>query len=510
MASLPLLLVLAYHAEILTIGSESLAYRFFFSYRILNGESRNIWFLQGYLLSAAQNSLLVLSGADKVDGSGLRWALNFFSLGSLALNTAVLAAAAAVVSFTRGITWTDRVMFAIIGLGPMYATSGQGFQHSLWPDYYHLNVAISALGLALFQVAWRRPELGRHAIWVFAAGLFAGLAAANKITAGVCGAALILVLVFRPSTRIWDVIARALLAGVGIIVGCAWPVLAFYRFNFPVASEAFRAWFAYMKNPGGDEGFYSQLSWYLIANHLALFACLYLVSLVLSAIELTRRPERVARIVLVAMTVLGMGLIYSVIKRPAGTSLFEAAVFVGCFGAIMLTVLPASRSRTTFVAVLGMAFLFFSTARFPWKSQIYSITASKAQAEARWTAFHVTNEKAQGRRVIFFIPDNRYHAQDLFVVLLKGTADMGSWDVSARGRPTLERFAPGLEFRSTHSIAPPKEAGGKVYIWNDTPGLPPVESFFPELETALRQNGAKVQEIDLKTGQHFSLLEVNE
>ena len=127
MVSLPLFLVIAYKAEILTIGSESLAYRFFYSYRILNGERGNIYLPQGYLLSAVQNLMLLLSGAEKADAQSLRWALNFFSITSLAFNTALLAAAVTIASFARGITWPDRLLVAIVALGPIYATSGHGF-----------------------------------------------------------------------------------------------------------------------------------------------------------------------------------------------------------------------------------------------------------------------------------------------------------------------------------------------------------------------------------------------
>src|SRR5687768_10321120 len=155
-ASLPLALVLLYHAEILTIASESVGYRFFFSYRILNGEGGNLFLPQGYTLSAAQNLIVMFSGVDKADARSLRAALNFFSICTLVLNTVVLLAAATIASFARGITWADRAIFAIAGLGPMYATSYKGFQQSLWPDYYHLDVGICALGIALFQLAWRR------------------------------------------------------------------------------------------------------------------------------------------------------------------------------------------------------------------------------------------------------------------------------------------------------------------------------------------------------------------
>ncbi|NDJ15440.1 MAG: hypothetical protein EBY17_30385 [Acidobacteriia bacterium] len=201
MAGLPLILVVALRAEILAIASESLAYRFFYSYRMLHGEGGNIWFLQGYLVSAAQNAFLFLSGAASAAEPDLRWAFQVFSWSTLALNLAVLATAAALVSFVRGPDWTDRVLLALVGVGPMYVTTGQGFQFSLWPDYYHLNVALCALGVAFFQVAWRRPEFARHVCWAFASGVFSGLATANKVTAGVCGAAFMLLLIFRPGLR---------------------------------------------------------------------------------------------------------------------------------------------------------------------------------------------------------------------------------------------------------------------------------------------------------------------
>ena len=182
---------------------------------------------------------------------------------------------------------------------------------------------------------------------------------------------------------------------------------------------------------------------------------------------------------------------------------------MGCIGAILLTVLPSPRPRNAVVAAFGIAFFIFSaSSSFPGKAYIGIISASKEEAEVRWSAFHRTNERANGRPVVFFIPDNWYHAQDVFIVLLKGTADFPTWNVTANGRPVLERFAPGLEFRSQRSNpVQPRRESNALYAWNEAPGLPPVRSFFPELDAALREQRASVQEIDLKTGHRFFLLE---
>ena len=243
---LPMFLVLVYRAEILTIGNESLAYRCFFSYGVLNDQGNNIFFLQGYTLSAVQNVLLLLSGAREIDVHGQCDALN---KATMAFNASVLIAAATAASVIREITWTDRIMRAILGLGSMYATAGLGLRFALWSDYYHLDVAIAALSLVLFQIAWRRPEVDRRVSWTFLAGFFVGLAIANKITAGVCGFALVLVLVLRPSTKARDVVFRVFVARAGMVAGCLLPILSFYKFSFEATSRAFRSWWSIVKSP---------------------------------------------------------------------------------------------------------------------------------------------------------------------------------------------------------------------------------------------------------------------
>ena len=77
------------------------------------------------------------------------------------------------------------------------------------------------------------------------------------------------------------------------------------------------------------------------------------------------------------LTLLGAGMIYSVIKRPAGTSILEASVYVGGFGATLMTMLPASRARTVTVWSFGVAFETASTLLFPWSAQYHVIAASK-------------------------------------------------------------------------------------------------------------------------------------
>jgi len=137
-----------------------------------------------------------------------------------------------------------------------------------------------------------------------------------------------------------------------------------------------------------------------------------------------------------------------------------------------------------------------------------NIAASKDQADARWHAFQLAKKQAAERRIVFFIPDNEYHAQDLFELLLKRTADPPTCTVSTQGRPTLQRFSPGLEFRSQYDGSKHVDDRNVLYAWNEAPGLPPVESFFPELKRALREREGPARMIDLKTGHRFFILDV--
>ena len=509
LAALPLLLIVGYGAEALTLGNESLAYRFFYSYRILHGEGGNIVLAQGYPLSALQNLILILSGQLESDAMSLRSAFNSFTNLTIAFNTSLLIASFTLSAIVPQVKWTDRILLLIVGLGPMYSTSGQGFRHSLWPDYYQLNVAIAALALSLFQVVWRHPDLRKSDVLALVAGIFVGLATANKITVGVLGIPFLLLMVLKPGNDLIIDAKKSLLTALGIGLGCALPVLSFYRFDFSAVSEAFVMWLKFIRNPGGDEGFYAQVKIYLIDNNLWLFFGLFALALALSSKDMLTRKKTLTNLIGVTSAVLGATLIYSIIKRPAGTSIFEAAVFVGCLGAILLTMLPISRTNSITTVAFGLAISYSTVFLFPWNSHTAMILNSKHHADLRWEAFNLVKEKAKGRPVVFFIPDNRYQAQDIFITLLKGMADFPSWHVSDKGRPTLEYFIPNLQYRSVY--VPNKEAIPKhnvIYIWNEVDGVPPVRSFFPALDYALKNKVQEIKEIDLETGHRFKMLEL--
>ena len=68
-----------------------------------------------------------------------------------------------------------------------------------------------------------------------------------------------MLLVFRANRNLEHVIERLLAATGGGLVGCALPVLFFYGFKLREGKRALSLWISFVSNPGGDDGFYSQL-----------------------------------------------------------------------------------------------------------------------------------------------------------------------------------------------------------------------------------------------------------
>src|ERR1051326_3678260 len=177
----PWLMMLALRGEPLTIGTESVAYRFLYSDRLLDGEGSSVWVLAGFLLTAIQNALL--RGIDLVSGvpmGDLRSRVFLFTHATNAVHCLFSAAIFFIAGMSRRLLWGDRALLALVGLGPVYLTRVIGFHYYIVPDYYATNAVLTLCAVFVFQSEWRRHHENTSFLRCALLGGFAGVMVANK------------------------------------------------------------------------------------------------------------------------------------------------------------------------------------------------------------------------------------------------------------------------------------------------------------------------------------------
>lgn len=494
----PNLAELWYHADPLTIANESVAYRYLFSERLLNGEGSSVWVLAGFLTTAMQTTwLAVLNLFSHANAAELHWRLQAFSYGFSAMvilgATGVLFAAA----INRRLSSIDLALLALPALGPAYATRSSGFYYYTLPDYYHLNVLLTLVSVWLFLLMWRRDQPVTHPLRrLVVVGLFVGVMCANKITMLMIGLPIIAVCLFDSPLGWRQLLARGLVCGASIATGFLAIIAWFYLFKLKAVIGMFGVWLNIIRNPGGEANFWSAgyLTGYSYGYIIGFFLLVASFAVAISFRIKSEKPKRL----LVAATFLlgGVAWAYFVFKRPAGTTFFEAAVALFGFSAMALGFCQGIRWVPRMIVLMLLGWTGYSASTFQWRSNLATLRESGPWARNMWKLHHELLAFAQGRDIIVVHPRNEYGYGGVAEFLLKGTADVPSWNVSSHGRPILERYAPHMSFRHEYSGISPNAPypGNSVVFWVDRPEFPPLVDRYSQLRAISDKPGVVSKE----------------
>lgn len=487
----PNLAALWYRADPLTIANESVGYRYLFSERLLNGEGASVWVLAGFLTTAIQTTgLAVINLFSHPTPDELHWRLLVFSYGFSAL--VVLAAVTVLFAAARNrrLSFAELALLALPALGPAFATRSSGFYYYTLPDYYHLNVLLTLVSVWLFLLMWQEEQpVARPLRRLGLLGLYVGMMGSNKITMLPLGLALLAPAVFASPLNWPRFLARGFVAAAGIALGFVFVGWWFYLFKLGEIRAMFSTWLGLVSNPGGESNFWSSnfrgnLTGYSYGYILAFF----LATLVL-AVGVALRDAALRRRILVVAGVSLLGMIvwcYFIYKRPAGTTYFEAAVALFGFATINLIAIARRPWAGRLIAGVLLFWLGYSAATFKRQENLATLRESAPWGRNMWQLHRELLEFAHDREIIVIHPENNYCYGGVAEFLLKGTAEVTSWNVTSNGRPVLERYAPHMSFRhekgGPHPNAP--YPGNVVLFWVDRPELPPLTERYSLLKAS--------------------------
>jgi hypothetical protein len=485
---LPLIWSITSGGEFINLGSESLAYRFFYSIRLHAESDPTAWLPQGQLITSIHHVITWL--LPRLTPETFRSSANAFSLWSMAVVSAVAIAALSIAALARRVTWKDRCLLSISALAPIYAMPGAILW--LWPDYYALDVALSLLCVASLQYEWhtkdQRPFL-RFVVY----GILAGSVAANKISmVAVAFPLLALALVKQASFALF--IARAILLGFSAALTLTFWFFAAGMFRIGWLVNVLPNWFAFVSNPGGDEGFSAVP--YLLSSYG--IAALWLAAAfgLLVANSRDRRGAAVG----VASLVSALLCVISIWKRPAGTTVGDSALIFLALGAMLISISGRSQILRAIVAFGAVAFVAAAVHTGQWYTVRNAIISSKLAGDEQWEFFEKVRVQADGRPIIYFIPDNNYQYGDVFIVVLKGSTDFPSWNMARTGRALLDRIGLNITFVSEYAFPSGWNEpipNGASLVWINSPSHRPVEDHYLALSDAKTKAGVKYEVTDL-------------
>lgn len=181
-------------------GHESLAYRYFFPYRLTMGEEGVLWVPQGWATVILQRVIFAVQGYFVSPEVELRQSMELFGALTTAVQSALGLAVLGVAFWDRSLPWIQKAAVAMALLIPVYCTMTAGPYYWMLPDYYQLNVVLAA-GLAYLFFKSERLVDGKS--WITGAallGAFLGVVVANKISLAIpCMVPLIPVVLSRAS-----------------------------------------------------------------------------------------------------------------------------------------------------------------------------------------------------------------------------------------------------------------------------------------------------------------------
>lgn len=489
----PLISAIVFDAGFLSLANEPLAYRFFYSERMLAGETLAVGV--GYLVSVVHHVVyLSMHLFPAVTSASLEFRLDLFSLLTIGILSFTLCGILLLAVRSSRLLIGDHALLVMTALMPFYGTVIMGFLYALMADYHLLNIVLCTATLFLFQLVWRcTSEISRLA--VVGLGVFVGVAMANKITMLVPAAIVLLPAVFFRSFRLREILLRSTLALAGGVTAFVLVHLLSYLGSLPRTLAGLRIWWAFASNPGGEPAFWDHMrDVFVVGYNYGYFFAYSFGALLIFTIALIFRREllnRVSLLVLVYCYAAFAACLFFVAKRPAGSTLFESAIFMFTLSSVMFTVISAWKGVRILLAFSFAGWIALVSSTFLLSTLHTMIADSRIDSNIKWGIFERTRQLANGKPIEVIFPDNSFHHEGAFELLLKASTDFPTWHISTGKMTILDRYAPGMTFRHNFGEITPEMPydGGRVLVWFDIAGSNPLEVQHRELAKILSHPG---------------------
>ena len=482
----PLVVCVLLRVDFTPIATETLAYRYFFVLRILNGEGGNVWLPQGQLLSALQRAVYeVVDAIGQMRALDLRARLNLFTY----LTQALLVSGAGILFYvsarSRRLNGADKILVAVVVLAPVYALNTTGFFVQIYADY--LSVTYCLLGMAFYLVvnAIRAGEAGLSSQQTILTGVGCGLLLSNKITLVSVAALLFLVGVGMGSLGIRERVRGAGLMLAAAAIAITVVFLAAHNFSFQALAQMLPRWFGFVVHAGEEAGSWRNVRSYLprYFGNAVVFVVLALGIFLLDYYGQRKSGRKNLPLLLGTVLIISSAVLF-IVRRPAQSTVVEVFGLLIFCGAVLGLSLRNVRVQWWAAIACALFWTLVAALTFP-REAVLGLGHSKRMADERWSLFYSTQSMAGSRGLLIVIPGNEYHNEGVHEMLLKAVATFPTWDIDSSGARLLNQFSPNTKYFHEYGHEATELdvalSFASVVVWFDALYLPALTERYPQL-----------------------------
>jgi hypothetical protein len=454
--SFPFWTCLYFHTDFTNFANEAMAYRYFFCERVRGGE--NIVVGVGYLLNMLNQCAYWLTG--KMLSSApmdLRSHINLFAYWTHWIISFLVLIVYVAAALSKRLDGIQKLLVFLAGLIPVFGFGITGFGNAQLPDYARLNMVLAPAVTLLFLINWS----SRHETpgwWrLILIPLLLGAFSANKITLAALAPVVMMPLFLASGPSLLSLLTRGIVACLTFFLGFVFVHWLAFLGRISALFDIAPTWVAFVANPGGEADFWSTLFWTQIkANNFGLLSALFpVVFIVTTVLVLRKKPIEVISVASLAVIILAAAFyIYAIFKRPAGSTLLESSQWLFCLTMILLGIVSANPVGRI-LDLCCVAFVFaVCLITSPYHSFFFAAKKSKHQADVQYAFFQRTLDLAQGRRIVVIFPNNYYHHEGFYELLLKGAVEFPTWRIGEEGMKIIRKYGGNIEFRSEYESIP--------------------------------------------------------
>jgi hypothetical protein len=452
---LPIILFALFKRSFIASYNESIAYRYFYAFRMLAGEHNpNLWLPQGFVTTSIQKLIIIIEDFFFSPVQQLNLSLEIFGY----LTYIGHAFLAALLLFC--VIFDDRLKiyqqaFIVLGLFiPIFCTN---FINILIPDYYSLDtILIAGFIYYFFIIASRNnQEISLQLIAIIA--FISGISVANKISLVFIVASLIILLTVRFFKERKKYLHIILISLPFFLLGWILPWLISHNPNYGLHNilDYFKLLIAFIKNAPQEYSFIDGFEHILISYPVYLWLTGLYISFGIFAFVFVlrkfsfRSEEFVLILGLFILSIIQVFL--SLRTRPADSTIYEAFSILTAIVMMIAGFLKINEfwiNRLMRLLLISCSILFCVSLFFGIENVI-NINGKKIEdAQQSWIIHNFS--LSQNRQIIVVVPDNSYfYGGGIEELLLKGFSDFPTWNITV-GRKLLEEFSPNFEFRSEY------------------------------------------------------------
>jgi hypothetical protein len=444
--SFPTILAIYSRGDFIDLANETVAYRYFFIERVNQGESIAIGV--GHLLAII--NWIAYSLTDNLADSSvnIRRTINDFSNLTNLIILALQIIFLITIPCSSILNRLQKNILLILPIFLLYGFGFAGFDYMLMPDYHHLNILIVTFAVFIFYASYNinihyKKNVTDKALLFY--GVLLGVLFSNKIS--LLPILLLSISPFflatlrnKPSIKLKSLS----LISVGMIIGAFIVFSIIYKFNYPILLKGVTGWFKFILNPGVQPDFWSGAFINQIFNYNYIYYfIIYLIIIFLIFKEAFKLSNKYIHILLVLTSFF---YIYSLFKRPAGSTFFELSQWFFCLSLMAAGVLNGDKIKR----IIYCTFFFVSLVcitTFPFRSAAECVAESSKRSNTKEEFFLKSKELSKNGELIVNFRDNSFHHEGFHEFFLKGASDFPSWQIHNSGKAILNKYIGEIQYK---------------------------------------------------------------